>query len=43
MAGEDGQRARIFTRGWRYGRRRTSRAGTDAALSKLAAESPDLT
>jgi hypothetical protein len=43
MAGDDGQRARIFTRGWRYGRRRSSRAGADAALSKLAAESPDLT
>lgn len=43
LAGQDGQRARTFTRGWRYGRRRPSRAASDAALSKLAAESPDLT
>jgi polygalacturonase len=43
LAGQDGQRARTFTRGWRYGRRRTPRAATEAALSKLAAKAPDLT
>jgi hypothetical protein len=38
----DGQRVRTFVRGGRIGRR--ARSGTDAALSKLSAESsPDLT
>jgi hypothetical protein len=43
LAGQDGKRAQTFTRGWRYGRRKSPRAATEAALTKLAAKAPDLT
>jgi len=38
---QEAQRIRTFTRSWRYGRRRSSGAASEAALSKLAAKSPD--
>jgi hypothetical protein len=38
-AARDGQHIRTFTRGWKLGRRRPARAASEAALSKLAADS----
>jgi hypothetical protein len=38
----DGQQVRTFTRGWRYSRRRAGRATSEAALSKLGADSSNL-
>ena len=40
-AGADGQRVRAYTRGWKFGRRRTVRSATEASLSKLSADSPN--
>jgi polygalacturonase len=37
-AGSDGQRVQTFTRGWRFGRRRTGRSAGEAAISKLTVE-----
>jgi polygalacturonase len=39
--GQEGQRIHTFTRRWHYGRRRPSGATSEAALTKLAAQSPD--
>lgn len=41
IAGSDGKRVRTFTRGWRSSRLRGARSAGDAAISKLAAESPN--